>query len=78
MSNPLFNVLGGGNTNNMIGMLNQLRANPVQFLLQKRLNIPDNLSNDPQGIVQHLLNTGQMSQNTYNKLQSQINQMIGR
>lgn len=77
MSNPLFNTLGG-NQNNIIGMLNQLRSNPVQFLLQKRLNIPDNLKDDPQGIVQHLLNTGQMSQNTYNKLQSQINQMVRR
>lgn len=74
MSNPLYDTLGGGN--NIMNQLNMLRSNPVQFLLQKRLSIPDNLSNNPQGIIQHLLNTGQMSQETYNKLQSRINQMI--
>lgn len=74
MSNPLFDALGGGN--NMMSQLNQLRSNPVQFLMQKRLNVPQNLSNDPQGMVQYLLNSGQMSQETYNRLQNTVSQMI--
>lgn len=76
MSNPLFNVLGGGNATNPMQMLNQLISNPVQFLASRRLNIPNDISNNPQAIVQHLLNTGQMSQDAYNRLQNQINQMI--
>lgn len=74
MSNPLFNSLNGGN--NILAQLNQLRSNPVQFLMQRRYNIPSNLNNNPQGIVQHLLNTGQMSQDTYNRLQNQVGQIL--
>ena len=38
----------------------QLQANPAQFLA-RRFNIPQNLS-DPNEIIQHLLNSGQVSQ----------------
>lgn len=74
MSNPIFNALSGNSTNPM-QMLNQLMSNPVQFLASRRLNIPQNISNNPQAIIQHLLNSGQMSQETYNRLQSQVSQM---
>lgn len=75
MSNPIFNALGGSNVANPMQMLNQLMSNPVQFLASRRLNIPPDISNNPQAIVQHLLNSGQMSQDTYNKLQSRVSQM---
>lgn len=78
MSNPIFNALGGGNTSNPMQMLNQLMSNPVQFLASRRLNIPQDISNNPQAIIQHLLNSGQMSQETYNRLQSQVSQMTKR
>lgn len=78
MSNPLFNSLGGGNATNPMQMLNQLMSNPVQFLASRRLNIPRDISGNPQAIVQHLLNTGQMSQDAYNRIQSQVNQMTKR
>jgi len=74
MSTSLFNSLNNGN--NLLAQLNQLRSNPVQFLMQRRYNIPSNLNNNPQGIVQHLLNTGQMSQDTYNRLQNQASQLF--
>ena len=71
--NPIYNILGG---NNMLAQLNQLRSNPVQFLMSRRYNVPANLSNNPQGIVQHLLNSGQMSQEAYTRLQNQVNQIM--
>ena len=74
--NPLFNALNGNPMQNMMSQLNQLRNNPVHFLMQRRYNIPENLSGNPQGIVQHLLDTGQMSQATYNRLQTQANQIM--
>lgn len=77
MSNPIFNALSGNSTNPM-QMLNQLMSNPVQFLASRKLNIPQNISNNPQAIIQHLLNSGQMSQETYNRLQSQVSQMTKR
>lgn len=78
MSNPLFNALGGGGNPIQILMsqVNQIRNNPMQFFMSRKLNVPENISNDPQAIVQHLLNTGQMTQAQYNKLQSQINQIM--
>lgn len=52
--------------NNMMGMLQQLKANPIQFLMQRRMNIPQGMANDPQAILNHLLQTGQVSQQQIN------------
>lgn len=51
---------------NPMQMLQQLQQNPVQFLKQAGLNIPDNL-NSPNDIIQHLMNSGQVSQEAYNR-----------
>lgn len=52
--------------NTLLYMYQQLRQNPMQ-LLSKRFNIPPNL-NDPQQIIQYLLNSGQVSQNQINQV----------
>ena len=64
--------------NNLVAMLNQIRNNPVQFLMQRRLNVPQNIANDPNAIVQHLLNTGQISQEQYNQAAQMAKQMMPR
>lgn len=64
MANPLFNALGGGM--NPMAMLNQLKTNPLEFLRQRGFNVPENL-NDPNAIVQHLMNSGQVNQQMYNQ-----------
>lgn len=46
-------------------MVNQFRQNPMMMLSQK-YNIPQNLNN-PNQIIQHLLNTGQVSQSQVNQ-----------
>ena len=49
-------------TNNMLSMLQQLKSNPLQFLLQRRMNIPQNMPmNDPNSIMNYLLQSGQVS-----------------
>ena len=50
------------NPMNIMAMLNQFRQNPMQMLLQRRMNVPQNIANDPQAILNHLLQTGQISQ----------------
>lgn len=56
-------------------MLQQLKANPMQFLLQRRMNLPQNINvSDPQAILNHLLKTGQISQDQVNNAY----QMMGR
>lgn len=65
MPNPFFNAMGGGQPN-IMQMLQQLRANPAQFLAQSKFKIPQNLINDPNAIVQHLLSSGQVNQQQIN------------
>ena len=69
--NPLFNALGGGL--NPMAMLSQLKSNPLGFLRQKGFNIPDNIS-DPNAIIQHLMNTGQINQAQYNQARQMAQQ----
>lgn len=45
-------------------MLQQIKANPAQ-LLARRFNLPANL-NDPTAILNHLLKTGQITQQQVN------------
>ena len=52
--------------NAMMSMLGQLKTNPRQMLMQ-RFNLPENIGNDPQNIIQHLMNTGQVSQDQFNR-----------
>ena len=49
---------------NLLSMISQFKSNPMQMLSQ-RYNIPNNMQN-PQDIIQHLLNTGQISQQQVN------------
>lgn len=51
----------------MASMLKNLKQNPVQFLMQRKFNIPQDITNDPNAIIQHLMRTGQVSQQQYNK-----------
>jgi len=49
--------------NQMLGMLQQIKANPLQFIMQSRMNIPQNIPmNDPNAILNYLVSTGQVSQ----------------
>ena len=63
MNNPL----------QMIQMVNQIKNNPMSILSQ--FDIPQNLSNNPQDIIQHLLNNGQISQDQYNNAIKQAQNM---
>ena len=50
---------------NIMQMLTQLKSNPM--LMLSRYGIPSNIANDPNAIIQHLMNTGQVSQEQYNR-----------
>lgn len=75
MPNPLFNALGGGGPmGNMMQMLSQLKQNPLALLQRAGYNIPANINN-PQQIIQHLTQTGQINQAQLNQAQ-QMAQMF--
>lgn len=75
--NPLFNALGG-NQPNMMQMLQQLKANPMQFLEKSKFNIPQNMMNDPNAIINHLVSSGQVSQEAYNRAYNMARQFGGK
>lgn len=57
-----------GNINDLMNMYQQLKSNPMGMLAQ-RFNIPQNVDlNNPNDIIQHLLNTGQVSQAQVNSV----------
>jgi len=79
--NLMRNIFGGGpqaggpfsNIASLIQKFQQFITNPLGFLLGMNLNIPQNLGNDPQGMVQHLRNSGQMSPDQFDQLSQMAN-----
>lgn len=65
------------NINQLMQMYQQLKSNPMQ-MLGRRFNLPQGMNmNNPNDIIQHLLNTGQISQQQVNNVMGmQNNPMI--
>jgi hypothetical protein len=62
MNNPMFNMGSQG----MTQMIQRLKQNPMQFIGRSKFNIPQNMMNDPQAMVQHLVSSGQVPQDQMN------------
>lgn len=56
-------------------MFDRFKQNPIQFLLQRKINLPQEYANNPQGAVQYLMSNGQMSQTTFENLRGKAAQM---
>lgn len=57
----------------IFSLYQQFRQNPLQ-MLARRFNIPNNVNiNDPGSILQHLINTNQVSQQQINQVMSMRN-----
>ncbi len=66
------------NFNQIRQAVDQLKQNPLQ-ILNPRFNIPRNINlNDPNSIIQHLLNTGQIQQQDVDQIMNQRNNPIFR
>ena len=68
------------NPQDLMSMYQQMRSNPMQ-VLSRRFNIPQDVNvKDPNAILQHLLNSGQVSQaqvnNVMNMRSNPIVQML--
>lgn len=66
MNNPMIGM-------NPMQMIQQLKANPIQFLQRAGFNVPSNL-NSPNDIIQHLMNSGQISQQRYEQARQMVAQ----
>ena len=61
--------------NNMELQLQQLRNNPAQFIKQAGWNIPEEIVGDPQKMVLHLIQTGQVGGAAVQRILPMIRQM---
>ena len=64
------------NPNEVLTMFQQFKQNPMA-MLSKKFNLPQNL-NDPQQIVQHLLNSGQIKQEQIDQAMQMRKQFFGK
>lgn len=67
MNNPMMGM-------NPMQMIQQLKANPIQFLQRAGFNVPNNITS-PNDIIQHLMNSGQVSQDAYNRARQMAAQL---
>lgn len=72
MANQLFNEQM---QNGMMSQFNSFMQNPMQYLTQRKINIPQQFMNDPHGAIEYLLQHGQMSQEQLNSLMQRAQQM---
>ena len=61
--------------NNMMQMFQTFMNNPSQFV--SKMGFPADIQNNPQAMIQHLMNTGRLSQDQYNRLQQMAKQFNG-
>ena len=61
--------------NNMQEQLQKLKNNPKEFLQQAGVNVPDDMLNNPQAIVMHLMQTGQVSNPALQRTMQMVRQM---
>ena len=55
-----------GSRQKMMEQYGQFQQNPMQYLAQRNLNIPQQYANDPDGALQYLMNSGKLTQQQYN------------
>lgn len=63
--------------NNLFNMISQFKSNPMAAIMQ-RFRVPQNITN-PQEMVQHLLDSGQVTQDQVNnamKMRPQIQNLM--
>lgn len=66
-----------GNMKDIMDYYQRFRQNPMQ-LLNQRFNIPQNVNmSDPNAILQHLMSTGQVSQDQINQVMQIKNKILG-
>lgn len=61
---------------NIVQMLGQFKANFPRLILQRKMNLPQNVLSDPDAILNHLVQTGQVQQAQVNGAY-QVAQQLG-
>ena len=87
MPNPFYTAMMGNAQNfspmaalqNLHAAAQQFKANPLLYLAQRKMNvsIPENITHDPNAILQHLVNTGQVNPSRVEAANQKIFKMGG-
>lgn len=70
----LFDKVGGGQQ----AQLEQIKHDPIGMGRQAGYNIPDNLAGNPQAIVQHLIQTGQIGGPMMQRIMPMMQKLMGK
>ena len=77
MANPFYNAMVGKSAPqpqmSIFEAAQQFKKNPIGFLMQKKLNVPANIANNPNAIMNYLLSTGQITQAQIDAGKTQLN-----
>ena len=69
----LFDRIQGNQPN-----LQQIQQDPIGMAKQAGFNIPPNLAGNPQAMVQHLIQTGQVSNPMLQRIMSMMQKLMGK
>lgn len=80
MGNPLYEQYGAGQPQQPADFqtaMNDLRSHPAQMIRQAGFDVPDEIANNPQAAVMHILQSGQARGPIVQRLQPLIRMMTG-
>lgn len=78
MPNPLYDMIFGGGQAPQPSTpdpMAQLRANPLEVVRRAGYNVPDNLAGNPQAMVMHLIQSGQINSPMLQRIRPFLAQM---
>lgn len=66
-----------GSMQGFMGQFQGFMKNPMQYMMSKKLNLPQNINpmQNPNEVIQYLMNNGKLSQQQYNQLQNVAKQI---
>ena len=70
----LFNRIGNGEQM----QIQQIKSDPIGMGRQKGFQIPDSLAGNPQAMVQHLIQTGQVGGPALQRIMPMIQKLMGK
>ncbi len=64
-----------GSMQGLFSQFQSFRGNPMQMFMQKKMKIPQNIQNNPQQIIQHMMDNGTISQEQFNAAKQMAQQV---
>jgi RIO-like serine/threonine protein kinase len=76
MASELYNAMGTSANNEQVQQ--NPREQAMNLLKQRGINVPDNIANNPNAIIQHLIQSGQVPQGRLQMAQQMMQRIFRR